>query len=132
MSTYELVLRSEFSATHRLNMHDGRHEPLHKHKWRVEVFLQGRKLDANGMVADFTLLQRNLREIVSRLNGTYLNELPAFSASNPSAELIARHLHDRYKPTLAPEVRLMKVRVWETDDCAAAYLPPDIQTEEVD
>lgn len=132
MGTYELLLRSEFSAAHRLCMHDGRYEPLHGHNWRVEAFLKSRKLDAAGLAADFIVLQRNLREITSRLHNTCLNDLPAFSADNPSAESVAKHLYDRYKPTLQPEVELVKMRVWETGDCAAAYVPPGIQTKEVD
>ncbi len=127
---YELVLRSGFSASHGLRRGDGGSEPLHRHAWRVELFLEGRDLDDAGLLADFTVLQQNLRQITGELHEVCLNELPAFSDCNPSAELIARHLHDRYRPTLPPGVRLVKARVWETDDCAAAFVPPDREAEQ--
>jgi 6-pyruvoyl-tetrahydropterin synthase len=130
MGKYELVLRSGFSATHRLRLGGGEPEPMHRHAWRVELFMEGRDLNAADLLVDFTVLQRNLRQITTELHEKCLNELPVFSARNPSAELVARHLHDRYSPTLPPGVRLVKARVWETDDCAAAYVPPDIQAEQ--
>jgi len=132
MGLYELVLRSEFPAAHSLRLRGDQHEPVHKHDWRVEVFLEGRRLDDADMVADFTVLQRNLTTIVGELRDRCLNELPAFSACHPSAERVAKHLHDRYRPTLPPGVGLAKVRVWETGECAAAYIPTDTQTEKVD
>ncbi len=123
MPRYELLLESEFSAAHRLRMHDGTLEPLHGHNWRVEVHLEGRGLDSAGLVADFVVLQRNLTAVVGRLHDTCLNELPAFSECNPSTELVAKHLHDAFAPMLPMGVKVTKVRVWETRACAAAYVP---------
>jgi 6-pyruvoyl-tetrahydropterin synthase len=91
----------------------------------VEVFLTGDELDADGLVADFSMLKDRLGQITGTLEGRRLDELPVFSGCNASTELIARHLCDRYRPTLPPAVRLVKVRVWETEDCAAAYHPGD-------
>ena len=125
MSRYELVLESEFSAAHRLKLHDGRLEPLHGHNWRVEVFLAAGKLDSAGLVADFVVLQENLTRVTQELNDTCLNDLPAFSACNPSTELVAKHICDRFAPALPTGVRVTKVRVWETGRCAAAYLPDE-------
>ena len=74
MAKYELLLRTEFTASHQLRMHDGELEPLHSHDWRVEVFLEGEELDAAGLVADFTVLQRDLTQITVDLRGRLLNE----------------------------------------------------------
>ncbi|MEK6643628.1 MAG: 6-carboxytetrahydropterin synthase [Planctomycetota bacterium] len=123
MPHYELLLESEFSAAHRLRMHDGTLEPLHGHNWRVEVFIEGGDLDSAGLLADFVVLQRNLAIVVGRLHDTCLNELPAFAERNPSTELVAKHLHDAFVPMLPTGVRMAKVRVWETRTCAAAYVP---------
>lgn len=123
MPHFELTLESEFSAAHRLRMHDGTLEPLHGHNWRVEVFLVGSELDSAGLVADFVVLQKDLSQIVGRLHDTCLNELPAFRECNPSTELVAKHIHDEFAPTLPQGVRVAKVRVWETRVCAAAYVP---------
>lgn len=132
MAAFELVLRAEFSAAHRLRMPETGYEPLHSHTWRVEAYVVSSNLDAFGLVADFTILQEDLGRILRDLEDTCLNDLPAFSTCNPSAELVAKHLHDRYKDTLPPGLRLVKIRVWETSNCAASYIPSDIQTEGVD
>ncbi len=123
MGTWELVIRSGFSATHSLRLGAAPREPLHTHQWQAEVFLTGSELDADGLVADFSMLKERLGQITGTLEGQCLDELPAFSGCNASTELIARHLYDRYRPTLPPAVRLVKVRVWETENCAAAYQP---------
>lgn len=122
MARYELLLESEFSAAHRLRLHDGEFEPLHGHNWRVEVFMESPKLDSVGLVADFVVLQENLSRLTRELHNTTLNDHPAFNSANPSTELIAKFLHDRIAPTLPGGVRLTKVRVWETRQCAAAYV----------
>ncbi len=123
MACYEILLQGEFSAAHRLKLPDGSFEPLHGHNWRVEVSLRGPRLDAAGMLADFTVVQPRLREVTGELHDTYLNELPAFAACNPSTEYVAKHIHDRLRPILQPGVTISMVRVWETSACAAAYVP---------
>jgi len=120
---YEILLRAEFSAAHQLRLGDGSLEPLHGHNWRVEVFLEGPKLDETGMLADFTLLQPVLHEITLGMHNTNLNDLPVFSRCNPSTEHIARHIHDCFTRKLPSSVWISRVRVWETSNCAAAYIP---------
>ena len=53
MPRYELLLESHFSAAHRLRMPDGSLEPLHGHNWKVEVYLEGPRLDGCDLLADF-------------------------------------------------------------------------------
>jgi 6-pyruvoyltetrahydropterin/6-carboxytetrahydropterin synthase len=121
--SYEILLLAEFSAAHQLRMHDGSLEPLHGHNWRTEVYLTGDRLDAAGLLADFTVLQPQLNDITRKLHNSHLNDLPVFAGRNPSTELIARHIHDEFAPKLPPSVRITRVRVWETSHCAAAYIP---------
>jgi len=129
LAGYELLLRAGFSAAHQLRLGDGRLEPLHGHNWRVEVFLTGSGLDESGLLADFTVLQPRLQQITGELHDTFLNEHPAFASDNPSTELIAKYIHDGFAGHIPPPVRLVKVRVWETDDCAAAYVPGEVGTD---
>lgn len=75
--SYEILLLAEFSAAHRLRLLSGDWEPLHGHNWKVEVHVHGPRLDAIGLLADFTQLQPNLNRITAELHDTYLNELPA-------------------------------------------------------
>jgi len=123
MARYELLLRGGFSAAHRLKLHDGTYEPLHGHNWAVEVFIEGDELDAAGMLADFTALQPALSAVLGELHDTYLNELPMFEACNASTEHVARYICHAFAERASPGVRIAKVRVWETPECAAAYVP---------
>ncbi len=121
MSKFELTLEAEFSAAHRLRLYDGEYEPLHGHNWRVEVFYEGDQLDSIGVVADFTVLQARLREVIAPMHDRYLNELPAFAGENPSAEIVARHIFEALNAAPDAGARLACVRVWEATGCAAAY-----------
>lgn len=123
MPRYQITLRAEFSAAHQLRLPDGSMEPLHGHNWPVEVTIEGENLDEMGVLADFTVLQPALRAITGELHDSFLNEHPALQSENPSTERVARFIHDRFSPTLPTGVKVISVRVWETRDCAAAYLP---------
>ena len=120
---YELTLRTEFAAAHRIRLADGQMEPMHGHNWRVEVDLRGPTLDDTGIVADFTVLQAHLRAAISELHNTVLNDVPGLADPGPTTELIAKHLHDRLAGLMPATVQLRRVRVWETAECAAAYIP---------
>lgn len=123
MPRYQLTLRSEFSAAHQLRLLDGSLEPLHGHNWPVEVVLEGEQLDDMGVLADFTVLQPRLGAITDALHDTFLNEAPALDGDNPTTERVARYIAEALQPDLPVGVRIVRVRVWETRDCAASYLP---------
>ncbi|MFQ5422508.1 MAG: 6-pyruvoyl tetrahydropterin synthase family protein [Phycisphaerae bacterium] len=120
---YELVILAEFAAAHQIRLPDGTLEPLHGHNWRVEAILEAPNLDDTGIVADFTGLQADLRQVTAELHNTHLNALAAFTQDCPTTERVARHIHRRFAATLPPTVKLRRVCVWETADCAAAYVP---------
>jgi len=121
--TYELTLRGEFSAAHQIRLYDGKLEPLHGHNWRVEVDLAADRLDAIGVVADFVALERQLKHVLAGLHDCFLNEHPDLAGVNPTTEHVARTIGKRFADGLPAAVRLKRVRVWETSNCAAAYLP---------
>ena len=121
--TFELTLRGEFSAAHRIRLYDGGLEPLHGHNWRVEIDLAGAKLDAIGVVADFVMLERQLETILAGYHDCFLNEHADLSAVNPTTENVACAIAKRVGEGLPAAVRLKRVRVWETSNCAASYLP---------
>lgn len=123
MPKFELLLTGEFSAAHQLRLADGTTEPLHGHNWSVEVCLEGQKLDSIDVLADFTVLQPMLKTITDRLHDTFLNDHSSFANANPSTELVAKLIHDEFAPSIPPNVKITKVRVWETRTCAAAYIP---------
>ena len=119
---YEIKIITSFSAAHRLENFYGKCESLHGHNWKVEVFLQGDKLDEAGLLQDFGVVKARTRELLEEVDHKYLNELPAFSHQNPSSENLARHLFERLGAALNREgVKVSRVSVWESDSSCASY-----------
>ena len=89
------VVRAEgtFAAAHYLASYHGKCETLHGHNYRVRAYAAGRKLDEGGMVLDFGILKKALREVLARLDHTNLNDHPFFQ-DNPSAERIATYVYE--------------------------------------
>lgn len=123
---FEVSVDAAFAAAHRLRGYQGKCEELHGHNYRVRLIVAGEQLDQIGLLQDFTLLKRVLRGIVDKLDHKYLNELPPFDKMNPSAENLARFIHDEMAKQLAGqmgEASLASVTVWETDTASATYRP---------
>jgi len=119
---FELNIRKEFSAAHRLREYQGQCEALHGHNWKVEIFVSSAKLNKIGIVADFRDLKHCLNEVLEELDHSYLNELPHFKKYNPTSENIAKYIFDKLKPAVAKlKVKLAKVTVWESDNANASY-----------
>jgi len=121
---YELKIVTQFSAAHRLENFYGKCEALHGHNWKVEVFLNGDRLDEAGLVRDFGVVKARTREILEEIDHKFLNELPAFQNQNPSSENLARYLFERLGAVLNGDgVEVSRVSVWESDtSCASYYL----------
>ncbi len=129
MPSFEITVREEFAAAHRLRLADGSWEPLHGHNWRVQVELAGPRLDAIGVLADFTDIRGMLRDAAGRLHDSCLNDLGEFQDRNPSAENVAVYFYNALRNRIPDGVRLRRVRVWETDACAAAVVADSETTD---
>ena len=120
---YELKIITSFSAAHRLENFYGKCEALHGHNWKVEVFLQGDKLDEAGLLQDFGAVKTRTRELLEEVDHKYLNELPAFSQQNPSSENLAFFIFQRLSGVLNRDgVKVSRVSVWESDTSCASYV----------
>ncbi len=66
-------------------------------------------------------------DIVAPFHNNNLNATPPFDETNPTAELIARHIADemsaRLGDALSKAARVESVRVTESPGCAAIYRP---------
>ena len=120
---YELTVRSEFAAAHRLRGYGGSCENLHGHNWRVELHLAGEKLDELGLLVDFRDVKGALRAALDELDHTYLNDVPPFDSANPTTENLSRFLYERLSAAMPDGVRVRKVVLWESDGCGGAYVP---------
>ena len=136
----ELTRQIKFCAGHRLMNHGGKCENLHGHNYVVDISVTSRETDAVGRVVDFSVIKKlfkgwidenwdhgfilcnqdidtieALRKLKSRI---YL--MPY----NPTAENMALHLISDVGPKLLEKVtgydlKLSRVRVWETEESCA-------------
>ena len=119
---FELTIESHFSAAHRIRSYPGLCEHLHGHNWKVEVTVTCTGLDELGIAIDFRTLKEKTEGILSELDHTNINELPAFESMNPTCENIARYLFYRLSNIInSDRVRVSRVRVWESPGSSATY-----------
>lgn len=117
---YEVRVESRFSAAHQVRMYDGELEAIHGHDWRVEAVFRGPVLDHIGILVDFVAVEAALNGITRRLHHTRLNDAELLAGDNPTAELVARRIHDELAEKL-PGTPLVGVCVHEAPGCIAAY-----------
>lgn len=115
---FELMVEESFDAAHALRGYKGPCENLHGHTWRVQVFLKGRKTNQMGLLADFKEIKNTLAEILKEFDHKLLNDLPVFSAENPSSENLAKII---YKKIKKKRKEVFKVAIWESPTTYAAF-----------
>ena len=96
---YSARVEEEFSAAHFLKHYHGKCEKLHGHNYRVRLWVRGEELGEGGMLVDFSLLKKILKEVLAPLDHSNLNETEVFK-NDPSAERIARFVFDKVKEKL--------------------------------
>lgn len=143
-----ITRRLEFDAGHRIPDHKSQCRHLHGHRYAIEITLSGHIIDkagdaANGMVMDFSqvkslanthlvnewdhafLAYAGDKEIVD-----FLSKLPDHKTvvldRVPTAENLARIAFERldnvYRDTYGNDLRLERVRLYETPNCWADAL----------
>ncbi len=119
---YFLKIVDYFAAAHNLINYKGKCEELHGHNWKVEVVVYGENLDKAGMLIDFKILKKYLKEILNKLDHTYLNELEFFKDKSPSSEYIAQLIYGEFKNKLKnTNAKIFEVRCWESINSCAIY-----------
>ncbi len=113
-------MEREFRASHAIVM-GGHREATHGHLWRVVVTVVGSELDRDGLLCDFHVLERRLDAILDPLRDRDLNETPPFDRVNPTAENVARFVHDQLATAPVPLAQLCRVCVTEAPGCTATY-----------
>lgn len=138
---YTVTVEDDFSAAHNLRNYKGKCEKLHGHNYRVRLTVSGNTLDKSGMLVDFTILKNILKNVLSKFDHGYLNDIPPFDKINPTAENIAEQICKQIQsvikksrkekfqfpaapattcPNLASGLKV-KVAVWETGKNFATY-----------
>lgn len=131
---YQVRVETSFAAAHFLRDYHGKCENLHGHNYKVFVHVEGKNLDAGGMLLDFSVLKKALREVCGALDHKNLNDFEYFD-QNPSAERIASYIYEKLtgivpdlkksgNPAEADEnPHIFAVDVFETDTSRARFLP---------
>lgn len=120
---YDVFIEKKFSSAHFLRNYHGKDEPLHGHNWKVQVRFTGKKLvEPEQYLIDFVEAQDVLKKIIEKIDYKNINEIPPFHERNPSAENVARWIHEQFAIML-PALPPSRVTVWETEDGAASYSP---------
>ena len=119
---YEITITRAFAAAHMLQGIGGKCEGLHGHNFTVDASLVAPVLNKEGLLLDFRILKEWMDEILDGLDHKHLNEHPYFKKVNPSAENIARFLHDRLSEKACREsLEVSCVTVWESGNARASY-----------
>ncbi len=120
---YELKVVTKFAAAHQLTMVGSKCENMHGHNWKIEVYVKGQKTDEAGVLVDFGIIKKHVREIMSMLDHKYLNELEYFQQSQPSSENIAFFVATELQKKIDNQtVSVSRVTAWDSDDAGATYI----------
>ena len=106
---YTVIKRMEVSAAHALKLsYPSKCERLHGHNWIITVYCRAERLNADGMVTDFSHIKDT---VMGTLDHQNLNDV---LSCNPTAENIARWICERVE-------NCYKVEVCESDGNTAVY-----------
>jgi 6-pyruvoyltetrahydropterin/6-carboxytetrahydropterin synthase len=121
-SLYTLRRLISFDSAHQLLGYDGPCARVHGHTYKLEVEIQGKKLDAIGMLIDCYDIKQHIKPIVDQLDHHNINEIPPFTTINPTAENIAAWIFDQLSDSLnAEDVYVHAVTLWETELFSVRY-----------
>ncbi|MCX7770745.1 MAG: 6-carboxytetrahydropterin synthase QueD [Proteobacteria bacterium] len=120
---YRIGVWDHFSSAHYLRNYQGKCEHIHGHNWKVEVVLEGNTLDKSGMLLDFGILKKHLKEIMNILDHKCLNDdVEFFKEVSPSSENIARFIYQELSNRMEnKDVKVYEVRVFESENSYAIY-----------
>ncbi len=140
----------EIENGHMLSMHPDSCRFPHGHSRRVEIVLEADSLDEGGMVCDFKVVKEAVGDFLDRfdhalcvntrdpmygtLREAYGERVIGFENTEPTTEVLAKTFFEEIRRQLAlyiergdakyplrAEVRLARVRVWETSSSWAEY-----------
>lgn len=121
---YTLKVEGAFEAAHMVNGYPGKCARLHGHNWVVEAVVKGRELDELGMLVDFKIIKKALKETLERYDHRYLNELEPFASGvNPTAENLARIIFEELAghECFVHDSELHAITVFESPKSSVTY-----------
>jgi 6-pyruvoyltetrahydropterin/6-carboxytetrahydropterin synthase len=120
--SFTLRVTDSFSASHQLLGYPGKCSRLHGHNYRVEVAVQGRDLDALGMVVDLGTIKAALALVLDALDHRHLGDVEPFSVgTNATSENLAVYIAGEMH---ARGVSPSSITVWESERASVTYECP--------
>lgn len=149
---YRICKSFEIESGHMLSKHPEKCRFPHGHTRTVEFVLEAETLDASDMVCDFKAIKDLAHDFVETfdhalcmntadakfgdLKAAYGERIIAFENTDPTTEVMAERMyrflaaeldqHTQQETSPYPvrrQVRLVRVRVWETSSSWAEYVP---------
>jgi len=136
----------EIDAGHRVYGHEGKCAMIHGHRWKIEVTIENDVLDEVGRVLDYSEMKRIFggwldkhwdHKLLISNNDVQLRKLSSSFGRvtvpfNPTSENIAKYLFEVFDDLIEDELhgnlsKVVKVRVCETPNCWAEYIPLEIK-----
>jgi 6-pyruvoyltetrahydropterin/6-carboxytetrahydropterin synthase len=146
MANIQAVRRIRFCCGHRVLGHEGKCAHLHGHNYAAFFHAESEGLDSIGRVIDFSVLKDKLGTWIddnwdhgfvyssddTEVDVIFSQQLPTHKRyvlpGNPTAEIMARYLLEEVGPRQLEDtgVRLVKVVLWETENCFAEVRVSDL------
>ena len=119
---YEIYVKDHFAAAHALKGYDGNCSNMHGHNWIVEAFIRCTKLNKLGIGIDFRDVKKIVRDVLSKLDHTTLNEVVEFSSINPTSENLSKFIYTELARRLnSDHIQVKKVMVFESPGCGSSF-----------
>ena len=138
---YRICKTVTSDSAHLVSKHPGDCRFVHGHTRTIEVVLESDTLDANDMVCDFAVVKSLMERHVSawdhalcindgdpgyaELRRLYGERVVGFAGRDPTTEVLAEVLYKALAESLpahaGANVRLRRVRIWETPTAWAEY-----------
>jgi 6-pyruvoyltetrahydropterin/6-carboxytetrahydropterin synthase len=149
---YRICKSFEVESGHMLSKHPDKCRFPHGHSRKIELVLEAAALDGNDMVCDFKAVKAVIGEYLAQFDHAmcmnvadpmfgemkkrYGEQIIGFEQVDPTTEVLAKTVCDCLQARLADpsflactpypvrtDVRVVRVRVWETSSSWAEYTP---------
>ena len=91
---FEVSVEQTFAAGHALRNYKGKCENVHGHNFKVQVTIEGERLDDTGMLVDFLDVKKSMQRRDRAAGSPVPERFPPFDVKNPSAENIAEYFYE--------------------------------------
>ena len=127
-----LSTEASFDAAHFLTNYEGKCKNIHGHRWRVVLSISGDMI--NGMVVDFNIIKKDLKELCDYFDHSFIVEEGSLKKElfdmlneefllrvvpfRTTAENFSKYFYDE----LSKKYNVIDVTVYETPNNSARYL----------